>query len=200
MSKSRAKKKQRRRARPVAKPEVVEVAASASANARRKASAKPAAKASASAKANASAKAKVKPGRTDAKPSRLDVRDGVARPQPIWAPFPLTEIGMTVGVTIFAIGFESSGQRAIWLESVAALMLVVVVGELCVREHFSGFRSHVLLLAAMPVVIVHGLVVLAITRTYAGPISLAVDLGVAGALAWVLRGRFRLAHERAREG
>jgi hypothetical protein len=133
------------------------------------------------------------------RPSRFEVRDGVARPDAIWSPFPLTEIGMAVGLVIFLAGFASDGRRATWLLSVGVVVLAVVVGELCLREHFAGFRSHTLLLAALPVAIAHVVVVEAVTATWAGPTALALDLALAGALAWFLQTRFRVAHARARE-
>ena len=83
--------------------------------------------------------------------------------------------------------------------SVAALLLAVVVGELCLREHFAGFRSHTLLLAALPVTAVHAFVFLAISDAWSGPLALAVDLALGGLLAWLLHRRFRAPHERARE-
>jgi hypothetical protein len=132
------------------------------------------------------------------RPSRIDVRDGVARPDAIWSPFPLTEIGMALGLVIFVAGLASDGRRATWLLSVAVGVLVVVVGELCLREHLGGFRSHALLLAVLPVTIAHVVVVVAVSDAWTGPSALAVDLALAGALAWLLRARFRVARERAR--
>lgn len=131
------------------------------------------------------------------KPARFEVRDGVARPQAIWAPFPLTEIGMAVGIVIFAVGFESDGPRSTWLMGVGAVVLVVVVGEQCLREHFAGFRSHALLLAVLASMALHALVFFAITDAWRGPPTVAVDVALATALGWFLRGRFRSAHERA---
>jgi hypothetical protein len=128
-------------------------------------------------------------------PARIDMRDGVARPEPIWAPFPLTEIGIAAGIIIFGAGFESNRP---WLIAIASLVLAVVVGDLCLREHFAGFRSHAVLLAAIAVVAAHTVVALAITDAYRGPLTLVVDLALGGALAWWLRGRFRVARERAR--
>jgi hypothetical protein len=72
------------------------------------------------------------------------------------------------------------------------------VGELCLREHFAGFRSHSILLGMLPVTTVHlGVVVLA-DVAWRGPVALAVDLAIAGALAWWLHQRFRRAQARAR--
>ena len=168
MSKSRAKKKQRQRARagsPSAPPP-------------------PAAPRAPAPRDPAAQK----------RPSRLEIRDGVPRPDAIWAPFPLTEIGMGVGLVLFLIGF--SGAPALLLVGVG--VLVVVVAELCLREHFAGFRSHSILLAMLPVTVVHlGLVVLA-DVAWRGPLALAVDLAIAGALAWWLMQRFRVAQSRAR--
>lgn len=130
--------------------------------------------------------------------ARFEVRDGVARPQPVWAPFPLTELGMAAGLAIFAWGFLSDGGRALWLMSVAALLLAVVVGELCLREHLAGFRSHTLLLAALPVTALHAGVFFAISDAWSGPLALATDLALGAALAWLLHKRFKAAHERAR--
>jgi hypothetical protein len=173
MSPSRAKKKQRRRARE-------EAAGPPGAGA----APPPAAPRPAGAAADPAAR----------HPSRLEIRDGVPRPDAIWAPFPLTEIGMGVGLVLFLIGF--AGAPAVLLAGVG--VLVVVVAELCLREHFAGFRSHSILLAMLPVTTVHlGVVVLG-DVAWRGPPALAVDLAVAAVLAWWLQQRFRLAQGRAR--
>jgi len=128
------------------------------------------------------------------RPSRLEVRDGVPRPDAIWAPFPLTEIGMGVGLVLFLIGF--TGAPVLLLAGVG--LLVVVVAELCLREHFAGFRSHSILLGMLPVTVVHLGVVGLADVDWRGPLALAVDLALAGALAWWLQRRFRIAQGRAR--
>ena len=172
MSKARAKKKQRRRAR-----------------AERPAAAAPA--------AVPEQRAERARERAERRPSRLDVRDGIPRPDAIWAPFPLTEIGMAVGLALFLIGFSSGGRHGAWLLAIGVVVLSVVVAELCLREHFAGFRSHSLLLGLLPVTALHMLVVLAITSDWRGPVVLVVDLALAGGLAWWLRGRFAAAQDRA---
>ncbi|MDX6677958.1 MAG: hypothetical protein QOE31_2010 [Solirubrobacteraceae bacterium] len=134
---------------------------------------------------------------TPPRPSRFEVRDGVARPRPPWAPFPLTELGMAVGLAIFVAGVLSDGRRGTWLLSVGVLVLAVVVVELCLREHFAGFRSHTLLLAVLPVAVLDGLMVRAFGETLRGPLVLAAALALAAALGWWLQTRFRAAHERA---
>ena len=134
---------------------------------------------------------------TAPRPSRFEVRDGVARPQPPWAPFPLTELGMAVGVAIFVAGILSDGSRGAWLLSVGVLVLAVVVIELCLREHFAGFRSHTLLLAVLPVAVLDGVLVRAFGDAVRGPLVLVAALALAAALGWFLQTRFRAAHERA---
>ncbi|MEY2441572.1 MAG: hypothetical protein QOJ46_998 [bacterium] len=119
----------------------------------------------------------------------------VPRPKPIWAPFPLTEIGIAAGIIIFGSGLESNNATTL---SIGALVLAVVVGELCLREHFAGFRSHTLLLAALTVAVAHGVVVFAITDAWRGPLTLAADLAAGGALVWWLRSRFHDAREQHR--
>ncbi|MFP5364268.1 MAG: hypothetical protein ACLGI5_16230 [Thermoleophilia bacterium] len=131
------------------------------------------------------------------RPSRLDVRAGVPRPDAVWAPFPLTEIGMAVGLALFALGFVA-GTAGLFLAGIG--VLVVVVAELCLREHFSGFRSHSLLLGLLPVTAIHLGVVYAGAATWRGPLALAIDLTVAAALAWWLRRRFAAAQAGARAG
>ena len=111
------------------------------------------------------------------RPSRLDIRDGVPRPDAIWAPFPLTEIGMAVGLVMFLIGF--AGAPPVLLAGVG--VLVVVVAELCLREHFGGFRSHSILLGMLPVTTIHLALVVLGDVTWRGPVALAVDLAIAGA-------------------
>ncbi len=191
MSKSRAKKKQRQRAR-AATPGDAPVTPAAPAA--------PAAPAQERAAARARARAQQTPSAPAAparRPSRLDVRDNVPRPDAIWAPFPLTEIGMAVGLALFALGFVANTAE-LFLAGVG--VLVVVVAELCLREHFSGFRSHSILLGLLPVSAVHLGVVYAGAATWRGPLALAIDLAVAGALAWWLQRRFvaARAHPRTR--
>ena len=201
VSKARAKKKRRQRAR--AAGEAAGAAAAKAPRAGTDGGAKAPRGAGAAAKAPRAAggrrgdAADAKAPRAAAPAAReTEGRSGaLARPQPVWAPFPLTEIGMLAGLVIFVAGFASNSIRTL---SIGALVLAVVTGELCLREHFAGFRSHTLLLAALPVIVVHSFVVLAITDAYRGPLTLAADLAIGGALAWYLRARFRAAQERAR--
>jgi hypothetical protein len=76
-----------------------------------------------------------------------------ARPKAPWHPFPLVELCVLIGIVCIAIGFfsrDSSLGRTI-------LALGFVLGALggldtSVREHWAGYRSHTLVLAAFPAV------------------------------------------------
>lgn len=133
------------------------------------------------------------------RPHRFDVRDGVRRPQPVWAPFPLTEIGLVAGLVIFALGLlGGDSDRGPVLIGAGGLVLTVVVSEMCIREHFSGFRSHSLLLGLVPVAVLHTFVYFVVTDAWRGPVALFVDLAVFVALALFLHARYREAHAKAR--
>ena len=104
---------------------------------------------------------------------------------------------MAVGAAIFGAGLLTDGANASRLLTISVALLVIAVGELCLREHFGGFRSHTLLLAVLPVAILNGLAVLAFGDAVRGPPVLLLDLALAGALAWLLQRRFARAHDRA---
>ena len=134
------------------------------------------------------------PSRFDEHGIRFDVRDGVRRPAPVWGPVPVTEIALVVGGALFIAGFFVGEARRGVLIGGGALILTVFVAELCAREHFSGFKSHTLLLAFLPVVALHSAVYFLITHLWAGPFALLADLlAMAGLAAWLQR-----AYRRAR--
>ncbi len=72
-----------------------------------------------------------------------------ARPNAPWHPFPLVELAVLIGIVCIAIGFFASNALI--------LALGFVLGALggldtAAREHFAGYRSHTLVLAAFPAV------------------------------------------------
>lgn len=93
-------------------------------------------------------------------------------PKPPWAPFPLVELCILVGIVLLIAGFVVRGDRG----GVMVLCGLALVGlsalELVLREHFSGYRSHSALIAlAATVATIIGL-------TYAG-VDRFVVLGAA---------------------
>lgn len=69
-----------------------------------------------------------------------------------WGSFPLVELAVLVGIVILVAGFLSSGPRQMILIGVGLALASVGGLEVAIREHFAGYRSHTLVLAAVPAV------------------------------------------------
>jgi hypothetical protein len=84
------------------------------------------------------------------------------RPHPPWHPLPLSELLILVG----AIGVIVAWQRGIQSEAtlLAASIAAVVIGtvEVTLREHLGGYRSHTIMLAVIPAIVFHSVVVLGV--------------------------------------
>jgi hypothetical protein len=75
-------------------------------------------------------------------------------PQPAWAPFPLTELCILLSIILLVIGFLfAEGERRGALLGGGFLLVTLAAGELSVREHFAGYRSHSSLLAGICAII-----------------------------------------------
>ncbi|HLI32721.1 MAG TPA: hypothetical protein VKU89_08295 [Solirubrobacteraceae bacterium] len=83
------------------------------------------------------------------------------RPRPLWHPVPLAELLIVAGVVAFAIGaLSGSPSRSAPALIAGAAAALLGTAEYSFREHFSGYRSHALLLALIPVVLLHSSVIL----------------------------------------
>ncbi|HET6832048.1 MAG TPA: hypothetical protein VFH44_11950 [Solirubrobacterales bacterium] len=80
------------------------------------------------------------------------------RPAAPWGSFPLVELCVLTGIVMLILGFfVVEGDRGPILIA-AGLALGSIGGlELSIREHFAGYRSHTVLLAGVPTLIVLGL-------------------------------------------
>jgi hypothetical protein len=103
------------------------------------------------------------------------------RPKAPWHPFPLVELSILVGIVLIVLGlFVVEGDRGRIL-----LVFGLALGSLggldtALREHFSGFRSHSMLIAGVPAVLVAGVLF------FAGAPQIAVLLGTLAVFAVVL--------------
>jgi hypothetical protein len=70
-------------------------------------------------------------------------------PKAPWSPFPLTELVILVALALLAVGFLSNGDRRGVLVGVGLVLASLGGGELALREHFAGYRSHTTLLAGL---------------------------------------------------
>ncbi|MBA2763194.1 MAG: hypothetical protein H0U42_00710 [Thermoleophilaceae bacterium] len=81
------------------------------------------------------------------------------RPQPLWGSAPISEIVVVVGAIVLVISLfrgPAEGEGGIVIGIGLCLLAVL---EFTVREHFSGFRSHSLVLALLLTAGIHTIVV-----------------------------------------
>lgn len=77
-----------------------------------------------------------------------------APPAP-WAPLPLTEIGILLAIVFLAGGFLfADGTRRAVMIAGGSVLIALAAGELSLREHLAGYRSHTSLLAGLTAVLV----------------------------------------------
>ena len=103
------------------------------------------------------------------------------RPRPPWHPLPLAEILILAGSVAFFIGMHrgmtTHAARTPLLVGIAAVSAGTL--EFTLREHRSGFRSHTILLAVLPLVVVDTVAVLVIAAfTTVGSTAKLVILGI----------------------
>jgi hypothetical protein len=122
------------------------------------------------------------------------------RPKPPWHPWPLSEILIVVGAIGTIVGLQREGSKTPGVSGTAPLIAgLVAVGlgvfEVTLREHLSGYRSHALLLALLPVLVFHTVIVLGVSAV-ANPsqlltlLLLPVDVVLYLLLFKLLRARF----------
>jgi hypothetical protein len=97
------------------------------------------------------------------------------RPRAPWGSFPLSELVILIGIVVMVWGFLSGRDRG--EERVAAGLVLASLGggELALREHLGGYRSHSALLAGVAAFVVVTVVALTL-----GPVKVWVLL-IAGA-------------------
>ncbi len=119
------------------------------------------------------------------------------RPQAPWHPLPLSELLILVGAIGTIIGFKraSSGGFSSGGPTLIAGLVAVAIGtiEVALREHRSGYRSHTLLLALLPTIAFHSIVILGLAAFTQVPRWINIPLLlIDGALATFLFKLLRL--------
>lgn len=121
-------------------------------------------------------------------------------PPPSWfGGVPVSEIAIFAGLVGVVVGALSGAPVAL---GVGVVVCVLGVAEVTAREHFSGYRSHATLLAALPAIgIGIGIVAIigdgSIRRGLSGPnrAGLIAIVPIFGLLFWLLSKRFRAARQ-----
>ncbi|HWF36144.1 MAG TPA: hypothetical protein VG295_12270 [Solirubrobacteraceae bacterium] len=123
--------------------------------------------------------------------SRLD-RRGERPPSPFGG-IPVSEVAIFAGLIAVVVGFLNRGGPAL----IAGILLCGLgVFEVTAREHFAGFRSHTILLAAIPAVAMEYLLVQIMPAAWPRETALIGDAIVFGVMFWFLRGRWARARQR----
>lgn len=103
---------------------------------------------------------------------------------------------IAVGLAIVVVGFVRGPQSG-GLQIVVGIGLCTIgVAELALREHLSGYRSHTLLLAFLPVVVLQGTITIATGDRQLARWAIVPDVILFCVLALWLRRRFLRARER----
>ncbi|MGA8721718.1 MAG: hypothetical protein WB557_27195, partial [Solirubrobacteraceae bacterium] len=105
---------------------------------------------------------------------------------------PVSEIAILAGAVALVVGIINHGGPALIAGVVICLFGVV---EVTTREHFSGYRSHTVLLAAIPAVAVEFLIALTVGPPAIRALLLVPVAAVFALCAWFLRRRFLVARQ-----
>jgi hypothetical protein len=121
-----------------------------------------------------------------------DLRPLGDRPRAPWHPLPLSELLILVGIVGFLVGL-SRGLSHGGPPLVAGLAAILIgTGEVTLREHLSGYRSHTLILAGLPVIVLDAGIVVVISP-FTPPLRVALvvlDGALFAFLFKLLRARF----------
>jgi hypothetical protein len=114
------------------------------------------------------------------------------RPPSPFGGLPVSEIAIFVGAIGLIVGLIQGGAAAL-ITGVVVCTLGVV--EITAREHFSGYRSHTILLAALPAVAAEVAFVAIVGEPNPRLLLLLVIVPVFSAMFWFLRKRFLIARQ-----
>lgn len=105
---------------------------------------------------------------------------------------PVSEVSILVGAIGIVVGLLATAALALL---VGVVIVTLAVAEFSAREHFSGYRSHTMLLAAIPAVAIGVVLIALFGGALARSTLLFAIIPVFLILVWVLRRRFRIARQ-----
>jgi hypothetical protein len=126
---------------------------------------------------------------TDDQRARAPRRRAGHRPAAPWGDFPLSEIVVFIGILLLIAGFFVAPPQGFVMIAVGLVLGSLAGLELSIREHFAGYRSHTLLLAAAVGVPIFGVLFLATSVPTLA--CIAVALAAFGGSAWLFTQAFR---------
>jgi hypothetical protein len=134
-----------------------------------------------------------RPARPRTKPRRANPLGAYGeRPSSPFGGLPVSEIAIFAGLVALVFGVIRHGGPSL----IGGVVLCLLgVTEVTAREHFSGYRSHTVLLAAIPAVVAEFLIVLTVGPPAIRVLLLVPVAAVFGACAWLLRRRFLVARQ-----
>lgn len=149
--------------------------------------------------APAGSRARSRPSERKSRAGFKDPQSLGERPQAPWHPIPVSELLILIGAVATAIGASKlSKESAAGAPTLIAGIAAVLIGtiEFSLREHRSGYRSHTVLLALLPTVVVFTGTLL-IVSAFVSPVPvglkiapLALALPLFALLYKLLRARF----------
>lgn len=114
------------------------------------------------------------------------------RPPSPFGGLPVSEIAIFAGAVGLIVGLIQGGGPAL---IVGVIVCTLGVVEITAREHFSGYRSHATLLAALPAVGVEVALVTLVGTPSSRFLLLLVVVPVYAIVFWFLRRRFQVARQ-----
>jgi Flp pilus assembly protein TadB len=114
------------------------------------------------------------------------------RPRSLFGPVPVSELAILAGGIAFVVGMVRGGGPALY---VGLIVLALGVVEFTAREHFSGYRSHTTLLAAIPSLAAATVLEVTLGTGDTRALLIAVAVPLFALLFYLLRRRFMVARQ-----
>jgi hypothetical protein len=114
------------------------------------------------------------------------------RPESPFGGLPVSEFAILAGLVGVVVGLINGGGPAL---IVGVIVCALGVIEITAREHFAGYRSHTILLAAIPAVGLEAAVVAVFGEPQPRLLVLVVVVPVYAVLFWFLRRKFLSARQ-----